>query len=111
MTEPSMIERVARAMYAADEEIALDSPSVEYWFSGQNRETKFTADGYRTLARAAFAALREPTRAMVDAGDAALADQIDSDRDSRTDEVSSTIRSGAQTEVFRAMIDAALKEG
>ena len=62
--------------------------------------------------RAAIATLLEPTKEMVVAGETALEDAIDSDYDSGPDGYShdliSKVRSGAQTDVFQAMIKAAL---
>jgi hypothetical protein len=67
----------------------------------------------RRLALAAFRAMREPTMLMVEAGDVEKEDCIDSDFDSDADgnrHDYTTINSDISARIFRAMIDAAIKE-
>ena len=97
-----MIERVAKAMYAAAEK---EQGSYVGKYSGRTRETEATRlDGwfdFETFARTAIAAMRDCTPAMLDAGSAAhpaggytrgtlLTDIIEAE--------------------WRAMVDAALEE-
>jgi hypothetical protein len=66
------------------------------------------------LARAVIGAIREPTKAMVVAGDDAKETCIDSDWESDADgnpRDYTIINSDLPAIVFRAMIDAALSEG
>lgn len=55
----TMIERVARAIYAA-----MAAPSEPYW----GCLDEGTKHGAKSIARAAIAAMREPTETMVAAG-------------------------------------------
>ena len=80
-----MIERVARAIAALDPEQAgqIDNSEMGEYFWEKYR------DHYMALARAAIEAMREPTRAMHEAG---------------------LETTGMPSNTFRDMIDAALKE-
>jgi len=79
MAEQSMIERVARAMARANYPAASDNDIDEMW------------EGWVMEARAAIAAMREPTPAMVKDGEAC----------------DGTI---SAKEIWQTMIDAALQE-
>ncbi len=68
----SMIERVARAMWDAN----LKSGSSEFCSPWESETEALRAD-WRSFARAAIEAMREPTGAMVDAGYAASAEAED----------------------------------
>lgn len=59
-----MIERVAIALYGADGFALAMWPPAEAWL--KDRES--VRERYRGLARAAIGAMREPTEAMVRAG-------------------------------------------
>lgn len=99
-----MIEKIARAICDAGRE---DDPQFDL-MSAQVKES------YRHEARAAIEAMREPSKAMVEAGDTALENVTDSDWDSGADgnghNSHEWIISGAQTEIYQAMIDSALSE-
>ena len=82
----TMIERVARAMASASGEAWWVYP--DQW----GRRTWQTRDEYMARARAAIAAMREPTEGMVGEG------------------VECRQHDGGVTHIYRAMIDAALKE-
>jgi len=58
----SMVERVARAIYEADDVWSEAFPWPNMGSPNQS------ADEYRRIARAAIEAMREPTEAMVGAG-------------------------------------------
>lgn len=57
-----MIERVAKAIYEADDPW---SSAFEWPVMGSERQS---ADEYRRIAKAAIEAMREPTETMLDAG-------------------------------------------
>ena len=81
-----MVDRVARAMAAYAEKLPTG-----------DRDALFIYGDREGLARAAIAALRDPTAAMVDAGE---------NEDDRTTQY---VQGADCTEHWRAMIDAALK--
>lgn len=92
MTEP-MIERVARAMYADT------NGRADKW----REEEPLTKDVYRSNARAAIEAMREPTEAMTFKGMYKFAEAYEN----------SNPRGVGQCEidqVWQAMIEAALSE-
>lgn len=89
----TMIERVARAIYEV-----LASPSEPDW-DNTGEETK---GGAHQIARAAIEAMREPSPKMLEEGFGAL---ISGDDDALDTAVSDAAK------CWRAMIDAALKEG
>lgn len=86
MTE--IIERVAQAIYRAQK--GRDA-SEEFWTTPATG-----ANFYRDMARAAIAAMREPTEAMIDASPI---EGVAWDKYSR----------GYATDCYRAMIDAAIQ--
>ncbi len=95
-----MIEQVARAL-------ALEDSGVE------QIESMDDPDYYRKLARIAIKAMREPTKEMIVVGGDKIDDCLDSNYDSNADGESyhyNTMKPGSQTDVYQAMIDAALKE-
>lgn len=83
MAENEMVERVARAIQAFDGHAAAEG----------------VKPGYEAIARAAIAAMREPTEAMMQEGALHLR--------MADDAVSTTANDAADT--WRAMIDEALK--
>lgn len=85
-----MVERVARAMEAAD-----DSGATGVFGSGPNVDA---------MARAAIAAMREPTEEMVLAGAGAMEGR------SHEHEPQSAVIFGQPAEVWRAMNDQALSD-
>lgn len=101
MTE--MVERVARALRVADL-----GPTA----ASEDHDVDWRA--WEPDARAAIAAMREPTKAMAEAGIAKKDDCIDSDWDSGPDGEShnsyDTLRSDAPSIIWQAMITAALAE-
>jgi hypothetical protein len=100
----SMVGKVARAIWLASTSDGYSNASGML----------VTPAYYVDEARAAIAAMREPTMEMVDAGDIALDDCKDSGWDSGGDGEGCNsyeyIISGSQTTIYQAMIDAALKE-
>ena len=64
----SPIERVAKAMHDADwrQQIGTNDGAPRSW------ETNPQQEWWRTMARAAIAAMREPTAAMINAGGDAM---------------------------------------
>lgn len=86
-----MVEKVARAMVAAD-----SGPAGSALFEVHLREF---GDGYRSAARAAIEAMREPTAVMAEAG-LTVFSELDGACSSEF----------VLNEVHKAMIDAALKE-
>ncbi len=86
-----MVERVAEAMWLED------TQDVKWEFAQRNY-----APGYRVRARAAIAAMREPTEAMVRAGDLAQTE-------ARGPKLGAQVAM-ASSVPWRAMIDAALVE-
>ena len=91
----TMIERVARAMASASGEAWWVYP--DQW----GRRTWQTRDEYMARARAAIAAMREPTPQQCAAALAALDDGTVADPKAAAWDA---------TRAYRAMIDAALKE-
>ena len=85
-----MVERVARAL-------ALPSGAFPYERIAQNKEAK---DALFDMARAAIAAMREPTGAMVDAADNVRIVGAD---------LHDFTAYGCATPVWQAMIDEALR--
>lgn len=83
-----MIERVAAAMKAVKPQGSVVT--------------------YEELARAAIVALREPTKEMAEAGNTELENCTDRGYDSRAEQPYTVIISGAPTDIYNAMIDAAL---
>lgn len=65
-TEPTMVERAARAMWEADK--LVQSTWDEMIADGENN----VVDGYRKLARAAIATMRVPDEAVINAAHAGL---------------------------------------
>ena len=57
--DDALVERVARAILCADEDIneATNQVFVDYWIGGRDPETKDTAAQYRRMARAALSAI------------------------------------------------------
>lgn len=89
--DETMVERVARAIYEADD------PWNVAWPWPNLKDGHTAADGYRRVARAAIEAMRDPTKAMHEAGECAP-----------------TGIGGSPPSVgniYRTMIDAALAKG
>ncbi|MBR2268746.1 hypothetical protein [Sphingobium sp.] len=78
-----MIERVAKAIYEEDD------PWHKAWPWPNLNESQGSPEPYRRIAAAAIKAMREPSEAMIEAGQ-------------QTDETITAV------DVYRAMIDAAL---
>ena len=79
-----MIERVAKAIYEEDD------PWHKAWPWPNLNESQGSPEPYRRIAAAAIKAMREPSEAMIEAGQ------------QRSDETITAV------DVYRAMIDAAL---
>lgn len=95
----TMIERVARAIYAA-----MAAPSEPYW--GCLDEA--TKHGTKRIARAAIKAMREPTEEMVDQASEAIVQEYGK---SDWEEAKDMAEGLVADPIWHAMIDAALKEG
>lgn len=91
MTDQSMIEKVARAIYEEDD------PWHKVWPWPDLQEDQTEPEKYRQVAIAAIKAMGEPTMEMLEQGGWALLNQIEGSEAME-----------AQT-CYRAMIDAALK--
>ena len=102
MTNP-MIERVARALCVADG-YSPDS-TCDAGVDG-DPDAIYTWAGYRPMAMAAIAAMREPTAAMSEAGERA---ELPGGQFGENFRESSVMEDDA-AEVWRAMIDEALIE-
>jgi len=123
MADVTMVERVARALAEArggeaffDDDwtrMVADYQQMCRQHPRYIRGRSLIADAFRE-ARAAIAVMREPTKAMADAGETALESQMDegmSSLEGGNVHTYTHLMYGAQSEVFRAMIDAALAEG
>jgi hypothetical protein len=99
-----MVERVARAIH--DSLIKKGGPgrTMMPWGHAPEREWCLAT------ARAAIASMREPTKGMVEAGETAKDNAIDSDYDSRSDSSYTTIRSDIHEAIWSAMVAAALSK-
>lgn len=104
-----MVERVARAAFL---EFSGDDPENDVWREiydmddGYNWEkradgTSIGAKGFRACARAAIAAMRDPTEAMSEVGYSAANSCVRGDDASVPEEISG--------EIWRAMIDEAIR--
>ena len=86
----SMVERVARALF--EKQQPHHAGAHVQWNNENEDWCEEDRDGFRDLARAAIAAMREPTEGMLAAGLAEL------------------LGYGEARDVWPAMIDAALKD-